>query len=48
MSPLLFNVYIDDLTCLSDAVLFFNRLDPMVCHTIDVLYPFISVLCHSD
>ena len=23
-------------------------LDPRVGHTMDVLYPFISVLCHSD
>jgi len=23
-------------------------LDPMVGHTMDVLFPFISVLCHSD
>ena len=23
-------------------------LDPKVCHTMDVLSPFISVLCHSD
>ena len=23
-------------------------LDPRVCHTMDVLSPFISILCHSD
>ena len=27
---------------------FLADLDPMVCHTMDVLSPFISVLCHSD
>ena len=30
------------------SVLFFTVLDPTVGHIMDVLSPFISVLCHSD
>ena len=34
----------------NDTVLFFSLaiLDPRVGHTVDVLSPFIPVLCHSD
>jgi len=32
----------------TSKVMFLDALDPRVGHTMDVLSPFISVLCHSD